>query len=172
MLALESLESTRGSQSQLKWAFKITPGRNSIWRCVPGVDAPWSIHPWEGFSDLQDRVRGDLRPLRSPRMTPTQPHPTPPTQPIYYWEWNYSFISYVRLIFDLPLCNDRLCEEGLSTHAYETTSPKNKYNICSELTTSLGPRSRRVRVFQTFCILLPFQFFSFRDVFSIENITS
>ena len=35
--------------------------------------------------------------------------------------------------------------------------------------TSLGPRSRRVRIFQTFRFLLLFNFFSFRDVFSIDK---
>ena len=51
MLTLESLGSTRGSQSQLKWAFKSTPGHISDLEmrpgvdapCVPGVDAPFCL---------------------------------------------------------------------------------------------------------------------------------
>ena len=69
----------------------------------------------------------------------------------------YFFLhSYVRLMFDLPLCSARLFEEGLSIHTYETILPRTKFNHYAELITSLGPRSRRVRVFQTCRILLLF----------------
>ena len=72
-------------------------------------------------------------------------------------------------MFDLPLCNARLFEEGLSIHTYETILPRTKFNHYAELITSLGPRSRRVRIFQTFRFLLLFNFFPSRDVFSIEK---
>ena len=72
-------------------------------------------------------------------------------------------------MFDVPLCNARLFEEGLSIHTYENILPRANFNHYAELITSLGPRSRRVRVFQTFRILLLFNFFSFRDVFSIDK---
>ena len=54
--------------------------------------------------------------------------------------------SDVRLMFDLPLCNARLFEEGLSIHTYETILLLTKFNHYAELLTSLGPRSRRVHV--------------------------
>ena len=63
----------------------------------------------------------------------------------------------------------RLIKLMLSFHTYETILPQTKFNHYAELITSLGPRSRRVRIFQTFRFLLLFNFFSFRDVFSIEK---
>ena len=37
-------------------------------------------------------------------------------------------ISYMRLKFNLPLCNACLFEEGLSVHQYEIISPKKMSN--------------------------------------------
>ena len=82
----------------------------------------------------------------------------------------FTYPSYVRLMLDLPLCNARLFKEAFSIHPSEIILPQTKSNPCAELTTSSGPRSTRARVFQTFRILLLFNFFSFWDVFSIETI--
>ena len=62
-----------------------------------------------------------------------------------------------------------MCDRQYNLPIFVRIDHISKFNHNSELITSLGPRSRRVRVFQTFRILLLLNFFSFRDVFSIDK---
>ena len=70
----------------------------------------------------------------------------------------------------MPLCNARLFEDGLSFHITITYRRNIFLNSVHVSVATIGPRSRRVCVFQTFLSLLLFSMiFLFRNFFSLKK---